>query len=190
MNTRFPAPTITKSTPRNGLESITGAAPAAPGRFFYRLRTLRRGPLTLLLAGGLLLAGCGSPESGESLPADHRFPVTLGGQTIRVELALTPEERSLGLMHREEMDRDAGMLFVFDSPRQRHFYMKNTPLPLDIGYFTSDGVLQEVYALHPFDESTVSSRSTRIQFALEMNQGWFPANGIRRAARLDLVDVT
>ena len=134
------------------------------------------------------LAGCGAAPS-EPLPADHSFALTLDGQTIRVELAVTQEEQARGLMYREELDDDAGMLFISEAPRQQHFYMRNTPLPLDIGYFTPDGILQEVYALHPYDETTVSSRNTRIQFSLEMNQGWFSANGVRRGARLDLEEI-
>ncbi len=137
----------------------------------------------------LVSPGCEAPESSGPLPADHRFSLTIGEETIRVELAVTEEERARGLMYREELPEDAGMLFVFSSPAQRHFYMKNTPLPLDIGYFTPDGILQEVYPLHPFDENTVSSRNTRVQFALEMNQRWFSENGIRRGARLDLDEV-
>jgi hypothetical protein len=64
--------------------------------------------------------------------------------------------------------------------------MRNTPTPLDIGYFTADGKLHEIYQMYPFDENTVSSHSTEIQFALEMNQGWYKSNGVKPGAQIDL----
>jgi hypothetical protein len=66
------------------------------------------------------------------------------------------------------------------------FWMRNTPTPLDIGFFNRQGMLEEIYALHPFDESTVQSRSTALSFALEMNQGWFREHGVKPGAQLDL----
>jgi uncharacterized membrane protein (UPF0127 family) len=64
--------------------------------------------------------------------------------------------------------------------------MRNTPTPLDIGFFRADGSLAEVYPLHPFDETRVASRAEDLQFAVELNQGWFRANGVRPGSRLDL----
>ena len=141
--------------------------------------------LWVLLAGACAVA----PEEPGTAPPDQRFPLTLNGVTIQVELAVTQEEQSRGLMFRESLEPDSGMLFVNRFPRRVAFYMRHTPLPLDIGYFTASGVLREVYALHPFDETTVASQSSQIQFALEMEQGWFAANGIRRGAQLRLDDV-
>ena len=66
------------------------------------------------------------------------------------------------------------------------FWMRNSPTPLDIGFFSPDGVLEEVYPLHPFDETTVASHGDRLQFALEMNQGWFRENGVKPGVQLDL----
>jgi uncharacterized protein len=91
-----------------------------------------------------------------------------------------------GLMERRDLGRDDGMIFIYDRPQQMSFWMRNTPTPLDIGFFDASGTLQEIYPMHPFDERTVSSRSTQLQFALEMNQGWFSANGVKPGAKLDL----
>jgi hypothetical protein len=66
------------------------------------------------------------------------------------------------------------------------FWMRDTPLPLDIGFFDRGGVLREVYAMQPFDETAIRSRNIRLQFALEMNQGWFHDRGVRPGAWLDL----
>ena len=152
-------------------------------------RGIAREILAVLVGCALFTLGCAPLEEDVAAPADRMFPVSLGDRTIHVELAVTQEETSRGLMFRESLEEDSGMLFVFRNPRRMSFYMRNTPLPLDIGYFSAAGILREVYALHPFDENIVPSQSARIQFALEMEQGWFSANGIRRGAQLDLEDV-
>ncbi|PTY05004.1 hypothetical protein DB347_18755 [Opitutaceae bacterium EW11] len=92
----------------------------------------------------------------------------------------------LGLMHRRDLKPDDGMVFVFPRPQRMSFYMRNTPTPLSIGYFDSEGVLKEVYPMYPFDETTVNSRSDRIQFCVEMNQGWYEKNGVRTGDKLDV----
>lgn len=64
--------------------------------------------------------------------------VVLKGEKFTVELAQTPDEQSLGLMFREEMDDSHGMLFIFPVEGMRSFWMKNTRIPLDIFYFDAD----------------------------------------------------
>ena len=61
--------------------------------------------------------------------------VELKGARFTVELATTPDKQQLGLMFREQMDADHGMLFIFPSAATRSFWMKNTRIPLDIFYF-------------------------------------------------------
>ena len=156
--------------------------------------------LALTFAAAGLLAcspGCdrgGAPADGEvaadaveaRVGPDHRFVIDVGGKPVRMRLAVLEPERSRGLMHVPSMPEDEGMLFVFQQPRQMSFYMRNTRIPLDIGYFTPDGELQEVYAMYPFVEDAVLSSSSSIQLALEMNQGWFARNGVRPGARIDV----
>lgn len=89
-------------------------------------------------------------------------------------------------MDRHDLGRDDGMIFIYESPQQMSFWMRNTPTPLDIGFFSPTGVLEEVYPLHPFDETAVASRTMRLQFALEMNQGWYRENGVKPGAQIDL----
>ena len=65
--------------------------------------------------------------------------------------------------------------------------MRNTPGGRSTsGYLDPDGVIAEIYPLLPFDERSVPSHSDQLQFALEMPQGWFAANGIRPGSRVDL----
>ena len=64
--------------------------------------------------------------------------------------------------------------------------MKNTLIPLDIGYFCSDGLLREVHPMYPRNLDSVHSLRDDIRYALEMNQGWFQQNSITPGARLGL----
>jgi uncharacterized membrane protein (UPF0127 family) len=125
---------------------------------------------------------------GTQTVADY-FALSVGGRKVRVQLAVTPPEMERGLMERTQLGPDDGMLFVYAQPQSMSFWMHDTPTALDLGYFGPDGVLAEVYPLYPFDERAVSSRSKRLQFALEMNQGWFSAHGVRAGAALDLAAV-
>lgn len=148
-----------------------------------------------LLAAGLLQAGCGADKptvadapiatATPKTVADF-FPIQVGGKTVRMQLAVRPVEMQRGLMDRRELGRDDGMLFVYDKPQVLGFWMRNTPTALDIGYFDAGGTLREIYPMHPFDERTVTSRSEHLQFALEMNQGWYGQNGVHAGAQLDL----
>lgn len=148
--------------------------------------------LCLALGIALLapLAGCGKKETAEKSrtykTVSDYFAIKVGDRTVQMQLAVLPVEMQHGLMGRRDLGPDQGMIFVYQRPERMAFYMRNTPTPLDIGYFDSGGRLREVYPLHPYDERTVSSRSHEIQFALEMNQGWYKANGVTAGAELDL----
>jgi uncharacterized membrane protein (UPF0127 family) len=78
------------------------------------------------------------------------------------------------------------MLFLYTRPTQMNFWMHDTEIPLNIGYFDPGGVLKETYEMYPHDERTVSSHARDLQFALEMNQGWYKQAGVKPGAQLDL----
>ncbi len=125
-------------------------------------------------------------EDSDSWRADSYFDLMLQGKAIEVQLAVEPVEQQRGLMFRKKLGENKGMIFIYARPQQMRFWMRNTPLPLDIGYFSPDGILQEFYPLYPYDETPVVSREDNVQFALEMSQGWFQNNGINSGAVLDL----
>jgi uncharacterized membrane protein (UPF0127 family) len=102
---------------------------------------------------------------------------------LKVELALSEEEQSQGLMYRESLGEGRGMLFVFDRDKIVSFWMKNTFIPLSIAYINSDGSILEIHDMRPEDLSLIrSSRSVR--YALEVPQGWFDRSGIRPGDRV------
>ncbi|MCL2193647.1 MAG: DUF192 domain-containing protein [Treponema sp.] len=102
-----------------------------------------------------------------------------GGETVSLvaELAISDEERAMGLMHRPSLPDGEGMLFVFDRDQQLSFWMKNTIIPLSIAFITSDGRITEIRDMRPLDLTpVVSIRSVR--YALEVPQGWFDRVGV------------
>ena len=145
-------------------------------------------PLLLALALATLTA-CGGGKS-DSLAtaktvADH-FDISVGSRTVQMQVAALPDEQQHGLMFRPKLEADEGMVFVFTHPQQMGFWMRNTEIPLDIGYFDAAGELKEIYPMYPHDERSVASRSHAIQFCLEMNQGWYKNHGIKPGDMLDL----
>jgi uncharacterized protein len=137
----------------------------------------------------LLAAACRGGQAGGAAaprPVSAWFAVKVGDQPVQMQIALSQAEMARGLMERRDLGPDQGMLFVYREPTVMSFWMRNTPLPLDIGFFERTGELAEVYGMLPFDERPVRSRGGQLRFALEMNQGWFHAHGVRPGARLDL----
>lgn len=149
--------------------------------------------VALTIAIGVTFSSCAREKAASMLTvaatspkgvADF-FPIKVGDKTVRMQLAVRPGEMQRGLMERRDLGTDDGMLFVYEKPQALSFWMRNTPTALDIGFFNAAGVLEEIYPLHPFDETAVASRSSELQFALEMNQGWFQRNGVKPGAKLD-----
>lgn len=96
---------------------------------------------------------------------------------IHVEIADTQQARQLGLMHRTQMDPDAGMLFDFGGPATGGFWMQNTLLPLSIAFIAEDGTILNIEDMAPLDLNTTEPAGTYF-YALEANQGYFQANNI------------
>ena len=154
--------------------------------------SLRRTPVGWILLLGAI-AGCGSCRPSETAPppappeqpaqthvrpgADGLLGLTFGDQSIRVEIADTAESRALGLMHRDALPWNRGMIFIYPKEATLQFWMKNTRIPLSIAFIRSSGEIVEIQDMEPMTEdSHYSSRPAR--FALEMNRGWFDAKGI------------
>lgn len=145
--------------------------------------------LVMISVFGLMTGGCAKSEPEVSAPpktVKDWFEISVDDQVISMQLALSSGEMQQGLMGRRDLQKAQGMLFVYPYPTAMGFWMKNTPTALDIGFFTPDGVLREIYPLHPFDERSVRSRRDDLMFALEVLQGGFAEMGIKPGAQLDL----
>jgi uncharacterized membrane protein (UPF0127 family) len=119
-------------------------------------------------------------------PKVEKFEIQVGGKKLLLELAITPQKRGKGLMFRDALQSGEGMIFVFESPQPMRFWMKNTRIPLDIGYFSPEGRLKELHHGKPFDLSGMPSSSNSLQFVIELNAGDYKKLGIRMGDKIDL----
>lgn len=125
------------------------------------------------------LATSDPTDAGRPQPKLPTIKLWLGVHEIVAEIARTPQEHQLGMMWRTNMAEMEGMIFIFDTPDRRSFWMRNTLLPLDIAYVAPDGAVLEVHAGQPRNETPLPSDSERVQFVLEMRQGWFQRNNVK-----------
>ena len=103
---------------------------------------------------------------------------------LRVELAKTQREQTYGLMNRDSLSENAGMLFIFENESYRNFWMKNTSIPLSIAYIDSAGVIKEIYDMKPLDTTVTYPSKHPVRYALEVNKGWFKRNRIRSGCKV------
>lgn len=101
----------------------------------------------------------------------------IGSKTVRAEIANTEQSRERGLMRRDYLCDDCGMLFVFEKTDRYSFWMKNTLLPLSIAFITPDGSIINIEEMLPNTTNTHDSQGGAL-YALEMNSGWFARNNI------------
>ena len=127
---------------------------------------------TLLLALTLAVWTVGCSASGEA-------KLKIGDHKLTVEVAETPGEQAVGLMNREILPPDRGMIFVFEKPKQAFFWMKNTSIPLDVAFLDAEGVILEILPLVPFEETRVPSKSDQVAYAIETNRDWFASRGLK-----------
>lgn len=137
------------------------------------------------LAAGLAAAlAAASPAAAACSPdrVDLRGPA--GSARFSVEIADSPEEQALGLMHRTHLASGAGMLFVYDRPQRAVFWMKNTLIPLDMIFADAAGRVQRVHAgARPQDETPIDG-GEGILVVLEINGGLAARLGIGPGAEL------
>ncbi len=139
-------------------------------------RSLRLLPLPLLLVA-VVAAGCAN-DSSESTSHLPTTTMQIGSKTFTLEIANTYGTREHGLMERDSMPDDHGMIFVFDSPTTGAFWMKNTRFALDIVFVDSDGKVVAIKQMKPYDLTPVPSPRP-YQWAIELNKGAAEAAGLK-----------
>ncbi|MCC6381730.1 MAG: DUF192 domain-containing protein [Dehalococcoidia bacterium] len=133
---------------------------------------------TFLVFFAMVACSCGDDGSTTLTPA-RTIAVEGGGHSerLQVELATTEKAREQGLMFRQSLEEDRGMLFLFPTDVTVGFWMKNTYVPLTIAYLAADGTVLEVREGKPLDE-TVLTPARPYRMVLEVNQGWFARHGL------------
>jgi len=125
----------------------------------------------------IALAACASGAMAQQLKTTQ---LSAGMHLIHAEVAATDDQRELGLMYREKMPANAGMLFVFGTPATQCMWMKNTPLPLSVAFIDASGKIVNIEDMQPHTlDSHCSTKGVPVLYALEMNLGWFRQKNIK-----------
>lgn len=149
--------------------------PLAPVNRFDKISFV----MTIRLAFLIIYAGSAALVAADR--AQPELPVTklrIGAAEVRAEVADDSAERSAGLMFRESLGEDAGMLFVMPSTGPASFWMKNTFVPLSIAFIAPDGTVLEIHDMQPKSEKVTRSTFPQVAYALEMPKGWFSKKNI------------
>jgi uncharacterized protein len=132
--------------------------------------------LILMLIGGTVFFAASCKGSTVAFSNDSQVA------TLSVEVADTPSEAATGLMNRESLAENSGMLFDFKEDTETSFYMKNTSIPLSIAFIDADGKVLAIEDMEPFDLTPIDPPGP-YRYAIEVNRGWFEQNGIRPGYR-------
>ena len=136
----------------------------------------------LLFLAGLLLAACTTRP--QVVIHSSRGPVT-----VTVEVADTPDARARGLMYRRDLGANAGMLFIFPNETEQHFWMKNTPLPLDMVFIGTDlRIVGIVPDTRPFTTNSLGVAQLS-QYVLEVHAGFCANHGIASGDKVEFVRI-
>ena len=140
-----------------------------------------------LLVALTIACGGGGGNDGDTLPTATITLIDAVGKRaeLSVELARSAAERSRGLMFREELPEERGMLFVFAQETNAGFWMKNTKIPLSIAFIDGEGTILETQVMEALSEE-LHRPAQPYRYALEVNQGWFERHGFGAGDRVEI----
>ncbi|MEM8986992.1 MAG: DUF192 domain-containing protein [Pseudomonadota bacterium] len=139
-------------------------------------------PFVFLFA--FCIAACSGTDKTSEAAETLILETDNGTFQFTVELALTPEERARGLMYRQELGAENGMLFRYDEPRVVSMWMKNTYIPLDMAFIRPDGVVESIAQnVQPHSLDSVASIGP-VRATLEVNAGVFQRIGLKVGDRV------
>jgi uncharacterized protein len=147
-----------------------------------------------VLAALLLLTACssGGPELVPDPDGTTRLEIRTDGGLVEVdvEVADDDDERSIGLMNRERLDSDAGMVFLWEEPLHATFWMKDTLIPLSIAFWDDRGRIVAILDMEPCEAAPCPSYDPGTEFegALEVTQGFFAEHGVEVGDHVELVE--
>lgn len=138
--------------------------------------------LVLVLAVALL-----SYKTGIIVPKPELAKTSVYQMFETIELAVTPEEQMQGLMWREDLCDNCGMLFVLEPERAQSMWMKDTPTSLDMFFIDKYGTIVELHKnTVPFQTHPTYSTKKKVKYVLEMKAGFADRAGLKRGMRLDM----
>ncbi|MFO7793708.1 MAG: DUF192 domain-containing protein [Candidatus Nanohaloarchaea archaeon] len=146
---------------------------------------------TILLIFLSIVLGISLYDSPQELPKEDRAEIIFENHSFDVEIADTPEEREKGLMNRENVGENEGMLFVYEEEDYRSFWMKNTFIPLDIIFLDSNLEVINIEKANPepntSDDNLQRYRSeSPAQYVLEINQNRSEEIGLEKGSEMSL----
>ncbi|MCG5513352.1 DUF192 domain-containing protein [Ectothiorhodospira shaposhnikovii] len=138
--------------------------------------------LLALLSTLLLITAClpAQEQDGHGAAASANpavISLRIGDHPLTAEVADTAPLRARGLMFRESLPPDHGMLFVWEQPEPVAMWMLNTPLPLSVAFIDEQGRILNIARMQPHSR-TLHHSAGPVRYALEMRQGWFEDRGI------------
>lgn len=143
--------------------------------------------VVMMALAGLPGAGTAFAETRAMMLPVHPEPLVVetaeGEREFTIEIADDDRERSAGLMFREEMDDTHGMLFVFEQTRRVSFWMKNTPMPLDLVFIDDEGRVVAIMQGEPYSTASIGPDAP-VRFVLELKAGTAQKAGIADGDRL------
>lgn len=116
-----------------------------------------------------------------------RMDLAMGMYRIDAEVAASEEAREQGLMFREKLPANSGMLFVFTEAQRQCMWMKNTLIPLSVAFLDDKGNIVNIEDMAPKTRTSHCSNGA-VRYALEMNVGWFKERGFAAGAQLHGLD--
>ncbi len=136
--------------------------------------------MKLLAVSVALVCACSFASAKDSLPT---LTLTVGDQQVNAEVASSQEARERGLMRRQSLGENSGMLFTFDEERVVCMWMKDTPLPLSVAFIALNGNIVSIKEMEPNTLRQYCSPET-VLYALEMNANWFANKNVQKGAKV------
>jgi uncharacterized membrane protein (UPF0127 family) len=157
--------------------SFQPLATACPNTMNKRLAYFR----TFAIVGAIFVSNIGHAQQGQKFPV---ISLNAGINVIKAEVASSEAQREQGLMHREKLGPNEGMVFLFSAPQPVCMWMRNTLIPLSVAFIDQSGKIVNIEEMKEQTDDTHCARA-KVPYALEMSSGWFAQKSIRPGMHID-----